>query len=66
MNCRKTMAQVLASPRTESAIIDALVRGLEDVNQLLPVVSDGQLDGMLSRSQIPQLLQERAEPPDVG
>jgi hypothetical protein len=44
------MAQVLASPRTESAIIDALVRGLEDVNQLLPVVSDGQLDGMLSQS----------------
>lgn len=60
------MAQVLASPRTESAIIDALVRGLEDVNQLLPVVSDCQLDGMLSRSQIPQLLQEGAEPPDVG
>jgi len=42
-------------------VVDALqAMGREDVNQL-PVVSNGRLEGMLSRGRIVQILQTRAE-----
>lgn len=45
----------------DTPVIDALqVMGRDDVNQL-PVVSNGSMEGMLSRGQIVQVLQARAE-----
>lgn len=45
----------------DTPVIEALqAMGREDVNQL-PVVSDGRMEGMVSRSQIVQVLQARAE-----
>jgi len=45
----------------DTPVIDALqAMGREDLNQL-PVVSNGRMEGMLSRSQILQALQVRAE-----
>ncbi|HLG17886.1 MAG TPA: site-2 protease family protein [Blastocatellia bacterium] len=45
----------------EAAVIEALeVMGREDVNQL-PVVSNGRLDGIITRAHILQLLQTRSE-----
>jgi CBS domain-containing protein len=45
----------------DTTVIDALqTMGREDLNQL-PVVSNGRMEGMLSRGQIVQVLQARAE-----
>ncbi len=46
---------------SDALVIEALeLMGREDVNQL-PVVSDGQLEGIISRAHILRLLQTRAE-----
>ena len=45
----------------DTTVVDALqAMGREDLNQL-PVVSNGRMEGMLSRSRIVQVLQTRAE-----
>jgi predicted transcriptional regulator len=45
----------------DTSVIDALhAMGRDDVNQV-PVVSNGRMEGMLSRGQIVQVLQARAE-----
>ena len=62
-----TVAQVmrpldqLQTVTPETPLVNALqVMGREDVNQL-PVVSKGQVDGIVSRGHILQLLESRAE-----
>lgn len=45
----------------DTPVVEALqIMGREDINQL-PVVSDGRLEGILSRSHVLQVLQSRAE-----